>query len=286
MRKPRFIGIVAIVALFGTAVQAADLPAAPSSVPIPNLVEVPNWTGPYIGLDFGLRYDAVHANVTSATVGTPPAAIALPSATDANFNIALRGGIYGGWNYQINADYVVGAEVDFGWANETANLHGSAYPGNLLFGSPSLPFGATPQDVFRVTTTWDGSAVLRVGRLLSPSTLFYMSGGLAWAHIEATSTCSTTPTASVSNCAPGNYFSGTLGPAIIDQSATALGWDRPWSNWVARGQYRFSDYPSGAFTFATTRTCTGCPSAASPLNVSFQVPVMQHVFEIGIAYRF
>jgi outer membrane immunogenic protein len=118
------IGIVAIVALFGTSVQAADLPVAPSSAPIRNLAEVPpNWTGPYIGLDLGMLYDAVDANVTSATVGTPPTAIALPPATAADFNIALRGGIYGGWNYQITADWVAGIEADFGWANETANLH-------------------------------------------------------------------------------------------------------------------------------------------------------------------
>jgi outer membrane immunogenic protein len=136
MRRPRLhlrisptalksaIGIVAIVALSGTSVQAADLPVAPSSAPIPILS--PSWTGPYIGLDFGMRYDAVDANVTSATVGTPPTTIALSSETAANFNIALHGGIYGGWNYQINADYVAGVEADFGWANETANLHGSA----------------------------------------------------------------------------------------------------------------------------------------------------------------
>jgi outer membrane immunogenic protein len=313
------IRIVAIVALFGTSVRASDLPEAPSSAPIPNVAEappavsIPSWTGPYIGLGVGLRYDAVDANVTSAAVGTPPASIALPPAKagSGNFletaapatmafvdNIALRGGIYGGWNYQITPNYVIGAEADFGWAHETAVLHGSPYPTNLLFGSPSLPFGATPQDRFRVTTDWDGSIALRVGRLLTPSTLLYLSGGLAWAHIQATSTCSTTPTANVLNCAPGNYLSGTLGPASIQQSATALGWTgaiglevRLWSNWIARGQYRFSgfDYPSGsnAFTFATTRTCTGCPSAASsPLNVSFQLPVMLHSFEFGIAYKF
>jgi outer membrane immunogenic protein len=334
MRKPRLellrlrispvslkfaIGIVAIIALLGTSALAADLPEAPSSAPIPISAEVPpavstsNWTRPYIGLGFGLRYDAVDANVTSATVGTPPTAIALPPAKtgSGNFletaapatmayvdNIALRGGMYGGWNYQITPDYVIGAEVDFGWAHETAVLHGSAYPTNLLFGSQSLPFGATPQDSFRVTTDWDGSIALRVGRLLTPLTLLYVSGGLAWAHIQVTSTCSTTSIANVLNCAPGNYFSGTLGPAVIEQSATALGWTgaigletRLWSNWIARGQYRFSgfDYPSGssAFTFATTRSCTGCPSAASsPLNVSFQLPVMQHSFEFGIAYLF
>ena len=147
MRKPRLgllrfrispmslksaIGIVAIVALFGTSVQAADLPEAPSSAAIPNLavvppaVSTPNWTGPYIGLGFGLRYDAVDANVTSATVGTPPTAIALPPAKTGSGsfldtaappnmgyidNIALRGGLYGGWNYQITPNYVIGVEV-------------------------------------------------------------------------------------------------------------------------------------------------------------------------------
>src|SRR5437764_4256229 len=89
-----------------------------------------------------MRYDAVDANVTSATVGTPPTAIALPPAKppSGNFletaapltmahidNIALGGGIYGGWNYQITEDYVAGVEADFGWANETANLHGSLH---------------------------------------------------------------------------------------------------------------------------------------------------------------
>jgi hypothetical protein len=137
---------------------------------------------PEAAIGLGLRYDAVDANVTSATVGTPPTAIDLPPAKppSGNFletaapltmayvdNVALRGGIYGGWNYQITADYVAGVEADFGWANETAVLHGSAYPANLLFGSPSLPFGATFQDQFRVTTAWDGSIVLRVGRLLT-----------------------------------------------------------------------------------------------------------------------
>jgi outer membrane immunogenic protein len=206
----------------------------------------------------------------------------------------LRGGAYGGWNYQITPDYVVGVEGNFGWAHETAVLHGSAYPTNLLFGSPSLPFGATPEDSFRVTTDWDGSLALRVGRLLTPSTLLYVSGGAAWAHNQVTSTCSITPTANVLNCAPANYFSGTLGPASIQQSATALGWTggigletRLWSNWIARGQYRLSGFGSSALTFSTTRSCTGCPSAASsPLNVSFQVPMMQHSFEFGIAYKF
>ena len=73
-----------------------------------------------------------------------------------NFNIALRGG-----NYQITPDYVVGAEANFGWANETAVSHGSAYPGNVLFGSPSLPFGASPNLVLPI-----GDLLLGFGQTL------------------------------------------------------------------------------------------------------------------------
>jgi hypothetical protein len=53
-------------------------------------------------------------------------------------NIALRGGAYGGWNYQITPNYVVGVEGNFGWAHESAVLHGSAYPTTFWFSQPSF----------------------------------------------------------------------------------------------------------------------------------------------------
>ncbi len=130
--------------------------------------------------------------------------------------------------------------------------------------------------------------------------MLYLTGGVAWAHLQATSTCSSVPTPNVSNCAPGNYFSGTLGPAVITQSSTKLGWTLGTgtemllgSGWVARGQYRYSDFgylsigDGSAFNFVDSRTCTGCLSAASsPLSVSYQLRLMQHIFELGLAYKF
>jgi outer membrane immunogenic protein len=318
------IGLLAIVALPGTSANAGDLlDVAPPSVPgaAPSLlvstpsVPAPNWSGPYIGLGFGFRYSAVDANVTSATVGTPPTAISIPSvsatpsspfafwdalpAADAYVdNIALRGNIYAGWNYQLTPVYVVGVELDFAWAREKAAVHGSPYPANLLFGSPSsFPLGASPNDSFQVETIWDGAAQLRFGQLVTPSILVYLSAGAAWAHIDVKSSCSTSPTANVSNCAPGNYFSGTLGPATIEQPATMLGWTAGagvdvaiTSHWVARVQYRFSDfgYPNEAasFGFTSVRVCTGCSAGTSPLRVSYDVVLMQHIFGVGIAYAF
>jgi outer membrane immunogenic protein len=295
--------------LSGTGTLAVDLgfkaPPSPAA---------PNWSGPYIGLSVGTRTNAVDANVTSATVGGTP--IPLPPLDPGSSNpwafwqqqksamqfldsIALRGGIYGGWNFQVAPNYVVGVEGDIALANETAVFHGSPYPANLIFGAPSLPFGATHNDNFRVSTRWDGSLRVRSGWLPTPSMMLYLTLGLAWANLQATSTCSTVPTANVSNCAPGNYFGGTLGPAVISHTATQLGWTAGigaeillGSNWVARTQYRFADfgYPSGrsfgAFTFTDVRTCTGCPAGANPLTISYELLVMQHIFEVGFAYKF
>src|SRR5262249_7828635 len=139
---------------------------------------------------------------------------------------------------------------------------------------------------------------LRGGWLATPSTMIYLTAGLAWAHLQATSTCSTEPTPNVSNCAPRNYFSGTLGPAVLTHSTAKLGWTVGagvdlWlaPHWVFRAQYRFIDigYPASgsSASFTDTRICTGCPSAASsPLTITYQLPLMQHIFELGVAYKF
>jgi len=305
------LGVAVVTALFGARALGADLDlrAPPAALP--------NWSGLYVGIGVGARANAVDANATSATVGTPPVPIALSIAASGDPNalafwqqqqgaqqyldtIALRGGIYAGWNFQMGPSYVMGVEADFAYANETASFHGSPYPANLIFGTPTpLPLGASPTDSLRLTTRWDASLRLRGGWLATPFMLLYLTGGLAWANVEAQSTCSPFSTPGVSNCAPGNYFSGTLGPDVITHTQTRLGWTLGagaemllGSQWVARVQYRFSDfgYPSGhggAFTFTDVRVCSGCPSpASSPLTVSYEFLVMQHIFELGIAYKF
>ena len=303
--KKVLIGITVAGPLLGGHASAADLEVRPS-------LAVSTWSGPYIGIGLSTRYNSVDGSVTSATAGTTP--IPLPPVSTGGKawefwrtggpsgmayvdSIALRGGIYAGWNWQISPTYVVGVEADFALANETASIHGSPYLTNLVFGIPSLPFGASANDGFTVRTTWDSSARLRVGWLINPSTMLYLTGGLAWAHLQVMSTCSTGPL-NIPNCAPGNYFAGTLGPALITHSATKLGWTAGTGidvalgpQWVVRGQYRFSDfgYPNGgfgAFNFTDVRVCTGCLAANNPLTVSSQLLLMQHNFEIGLAYKF
>ncbi|MGE0039327.1 MAG: outer membrane protein [Xanthobacteraceae bacterium] len=309
-----------MAALAGASALAADLPVRR---PVPEPIVMPSapaWTGFYFGGGVDARFNAVDANVTEAFVGTPPRAIPLPTTSPGytnplmwwgagpgamqyidNISIGLR--LYGGYNWQVAPRWVVGVEVDYAYANEIAVFHGSPYPANLIFGLPNqngIPFGATYDDEFKVTTGWDASVRLRGGWLYSPTTLIYLTAGLAWAHLEVTSTCSTVPTPNVNNCAPGNYFGGTLGPNTISHSAVKMGWtvgagveSMLTSNWMVRGQYRFSDFgypsfgPFKPFSFSGTRTCTGCADpGASPLSVSYELPWMQHHFEVGVAYKF
>jgi outer membrane immunogenic protein len=128
--------------------------------------------------------------------------------------------------------------------------------------------------------------------------MLYLTGGVAVASLQAVSGCATVPNPSVLNCGAGNYFGGTLGPASIAHSATKLGWTAGfgfdmwlWSNWVARVQYRYADFgflslgDASAFNFSDTRTCSGC-GANGPLNVSYQLRLMQHNFDFGLAYKF
>ena len=264
--KTSLTAVAAVVALRGGRAVAADIeqrtPFPSSTLPPPAYT----WSGPYVGFGIGARYNAVDANVTSARVGTPPVDIPLPKVSDPYNNplkwwgagpgamqfidnIAIGARVYGGWNFQVAPAWVIGVEADFLYANESAVFHGSAYPANLPFGTPNLPFGATPNDEFKVKTKWDGSLRLRGGWVVTPDSMLYLTAGLVWAHVGAESICSSVPTPNVSNCAPGRYFSGTLRPAVIAQSATKLGWtvgggvDRGLgSNWAARVQYRFSDF--------------------------------------------
>jgi opacity protein-like surface antigen len=143
-----------------------------------------------------------------------------------------------GWNVQISPKYVVGVEGDFAYANETATFHGSSYPANLLFGAPSLPFGASPNDAFHVRTTWDGSARLRFGWLINPSTMLYLTGGLAWAHLEAMSSCSPVPTSRrLTSSTPLRSLAGRPAAALTYR------WDlNGWSRSISLLRLRVSDW--------------------------------------------
>src|SRR5262249_60748331 len=108
--KQILIGISAVATLLGARALAADL-----EVTAPPSVQYSNWSGPYVGVSVGTRYNAVDGIVTSATAGTPPIAVVLPpvipgltswrpGAHQFIDNVGLRPGIYGGWDFLVGPE--------------------------------------------------------------------------------------------------------------------------------------------------------------------------------------
>jgi outer membrane immunogenic protein len=184
---------------------------------------------------------------------------------------SLKFGPYVGYNWQVAPQWLVGIEGDFGWGNQTTTLNGFAFsPGGIFL-------EGLIGDSFAIKTTWDATARGRVGYLVTPSFLAYLTGGAAWLHYETTSTCFD---ANLCAAATG------LGPNIIATSTTRLGWTigggietRLWNNWIARGEYRYADFGSASFTL--TRT-----TPALDISTNHDIRVRTHTALFGIAYKF
>ena len=251
----------------GEAARAADISAAGSrNAP----VLASSWTGFYAGLGLGLRASRTDATTTSETIAGVPTNLSDGRPTSNSFDGAgFRANPYVGYNWQIAPRWVAGIEGDFGFADQSAIRHFLAF-------SPGYD-ALLPPDTLVVRSTWDGGLRARLGFLLTPATLAYAAGGLAWQHYDVTSNC-------VSICA-GNSVS----PAVISSSTTRIGWtvgggleSALGGNWLLRSEYRYADFGAAPFTIARATTAP----ATNPTIDHFDVAMRTHTALIGLAYKF
>ena len=87
----------------------------------------------------------------------------LVSQAPLNMQSGRLGG-YLGYNWQFAPRWLAGIEGDFGWTGHTGKLPGFGFLGTGIMG---LPSGAD----LSLRTTWDASARLRLGFLVTPTTL-------------------------------------------------------------------------------------------------------------------
>jgi outer membrane immunogenic protein len=242
-----------------------------------------SWTGFYLGGGVGLRSTIAEGSTASATnngvpLGNAPG-FGCPTpgpgcATETLNNTALRGSGYLGYNWQLDPRWVVGVEGDLGSADASTTLRGFIYPGG---GAPFYITGRI-DDVFVLRTTWDADVRGRLGYLVTPTALLYVTGGAAWQHIEATSTCGST-----NSCTPGGF-----GPGVISDRTTRPGWTFGGGietvfagNWLARAEYRFADY--GTVTNTDSRVFPGGPITQT---ASYNINLVTHTAVFGLAYKF
>jgi len=195
--------MVGVAALGGTAF-AADLPSRstpPVFVPPPPVF---TWTGFYVGGQIGYEWG------TSSTTATNYATGAVIGQPDYNPS-GVVGGIHHGYNYQIS-HFVIGYEGD---------INGASYQGSglnntgTILHATNIPFEHSIRG--RVGVAWD-------------RTLFFATGGMAFANLQNTSTNTF------------NGFSDTF-------NNTSVGWTvgggaeyAITNNWSVRAEYRHTDY--------------------------------------------
>lgn len=144
------------------------LKAAPPPPP------APSWTGFYLGVHAGAAWQST----PSWTFNDPNGVIAPTSLNQAG-NAALGGvgGIQVGYNWQFAPAWVAGIEGDISWASLAD--HRTQQP--LVFGGALTPNTAVQMSA---NTQWLSSVRGKLGFVGWWNTMFFATGGVAWANTE------------------------------------------------------------------------------------------------------
>src|SRR5437867_4437938 len=245
--KRLFLGTVALVALgLGTpAAFAAELrrpPPPPPPAYAPPPPPAYTWTGCYVGASAGSSYGtSEHIAVAGSHFG----ATQVPAGTNIVDRFNLTGFIGGGQlgcNWQWGA-WVFGIEGD----GSATNKEGQAFENT----TPVGPIRVTPGWISQTQERWLVTARGRLGLTglgwWGPNTLVYVTGGGAWAKIDASEFLTGNPQAT--GFQQSDVRAGWTAGAGIEY---ALGY-----GWSAKGEFlyvKFNDYTtfnSGALPVGT-----------------------------------
>jgi outer membrane immunogenic protein len=194
MKKVLFASLVMAGSLSAPAF-AADM-SAPGYKAAP-MVQQSTWAGPYIGAHLG--YDWGRTRVLDNGVLTE---------SGARTNGVVGGGLIG-YNFQ-SGPLVYGLEFDIGGADLSGN--------GVVFIPPAIPN--------HYAVDWNGNLRARIGYLLWPQTLFFASGGFAFADFKFTHGPS------------GNSFS-----TVLPGWTVGGGIDHMFTpNFIVRLEYLYADY--------------------------------------------
>jgi outer membrane immunogenic protein len=159
------------LALTASAARAADLYApgpAIAPAPVPPVIAAPpapSWTGFYLGFNAGLAADLFEMPWTYV----PPVAGASPLSI--NRGIA---GIQGGYNWQVTPRWLVGLEAEFD-GSDIQRVHD--FYTFTPYGGPTFSVGSN--------LNWFGTVRPRIGFAVTPTAIFYLTGGWAYGHTDS-----------------------------------------------------------------------------------------------------
>jgi outer membrane immunogenic protein len=256
--KKLVLALTAIAAFTGSA-SAADLAARPYTKAAPMAAPVANWTGCYIaGGGGGAMTKNDHNDTTDfPLIGIPaggPISPNLSTGADGWF-----GTVGAGCDYQFN-NFVVGLFGDYDFMSvkgdiSTLGIFGPAFTGQQK------------QD-------WQWAVGGRVGYLVMPSLLTYVSGGYTQSHWKSTDLTgfgAAAPTANLPGMTRGGWFIGT-GDEYALSFLPGLFW---------KTEYRYSEFDRASVGINFTPALGG-----GPTGVSETEKFKEHSVRSELVYRF
>jgi outer membrane immunogenic protein len=265
---------IGLLALTGVAAAADLAKKAPVYKAPPVIVDPWSWTGFYIGLNAGYSWGKSDTDATfrNNTTGV------LLAASSSSFK--LNGGIAGG---QIGANWqsgvwVLGLEADIQWSGQKGSTNflcpviGLGGPCNLITGGPGV--GVVPTASFNQKLEWFGTVRGRLGVTPTPTTLLYVTGGLAYGEIETDGVIT------------GTTVLGVATSSTFSQSVVKTGWTvgaglegRLSGNWTGKIEYLYMDLGSVS-GFGTLLTSN------PPLRFDYSSRITDNILRVGINYKF
>jgi len=259
MRGRLLAFVVGISLGFVGAASAADLKPIYKAPPAPPPV-VDMWTGFYVGANGGYSWSRWDSSSISPIF--PPNFTGFTASPDVNGWVA---GIQGGYNWRINNTWLAGVEADAQWTGERATSTTSL----------AVVIGATTTTVTSDVAwkfSWFDTLRGRVGYLIDPTTLIYLTGGAAVGRFEfaqtTTAVVATTggpvlATASVGFLEKTTRWGGTVG----------VGVERKFSpNWSAKAEFLYLDFGTRTFLAGT--------------GVDTSVRLNDYIARAGVNYKF
>jgi outer membrane immunogenic protein len=183
-----------------------------------------DWTGVYIGIGGGMGA----ANHDLSVENGP--AIPVPAFAAELSGLGGDGGFFSlgvGLDYQVNSRFVVGAFFDYDWADLDTSLDAS-----LNFGVPTLGAGAD----IEVEDMWSIGG--RLGYLVSPSTMLFMTAGYTQADVSDL-TADVSGLGSVTLASVGDFGGYFIGGGAEMKITKAIS---------IKGEYRYTDLDSEVIT--------------------------------------
>jgi outer membrane immunogenic protein len=272
--KKNLVPTILIAALIATPAVAADMAVkAPPVAPAPAF----SWTGFYLGGELGAESGRSRWTTTSLfNVGFPTTGI--DASSPRNFDaLSARAGAYLGYNWQLAPRWIGGVEVDAAYANAKRTTVG--LPGCTILCTAPFAGIAVGPDQAAVRLGWDGSARLRLGYLVTPDTLLYGTGGIAWQNIQASATCAHSAADPLCFLLPGSPIATATNTAVRAGWTAGLGFE--WhvrDNWIARAEYRYAQFDSSGLLNL------GLPLVTTTLGYSLRTGT--NIATLGLAYKF